>query len=67
MKKKNYYADITVIEKRRIRVDFDMSGEVTKVKLLQLLRHQKYNDITDEETFDYREVLDFEVNEEEKE
>lgn len=55
---KNYYLDVTVIEKRRIRVDFNSAKKPTKASVLEMLKKQKYHDITDEEHFEYLEVLE---------
>lgn len=46
----NYYGDVYVIAKMRLRVDANVRKlPVTKEAMLKLLREYKYNDITDDE------------------
>jgi len=56
---KDYYLDVTVLERKRVRVDFSSKEKPTKESILKMLKTHKYNDITDEEHFEYLEVLDF--------
>lgn len=53
---KEFYLDVTVIEKRRIRVAFEAKKKPTKDKMLEILKNEEYQDITDEETYDYLSV-----------
>lgn len=64
MTKKNHYLDVEVIERRRIRIDIDFAGKVTAAKLLNALEEQTYNDITDEETLEYQQVISWDSGEE---
>jgi hypothetical protein len=54
----NYYGDVVVTLKERLRLDVDIKGKLTKEKVLEKLRKGTFNDITDTETFDYIEVLE---------
>lgn len=67
MASKNYYMDVVVIEKKRIRVDIDIDGPLTKERLLKLLKNQKYNDIVDEESLEYQEVISWDIEDVEEE
>lgn len=63
-KKKEYYGDITVLVKKRIRIDLRTAKKPTKETLLHMLEAMPADfdedgiyDITDEETLKYVEVL----------
>lgn len=63
MSRKQFYGDIVVVERRRIRVDFFASKVPTNSEMLKALNSHAYNDITDEETLDYVSVESVEVDE----
>ena len=54
----NYYGDVVVTVKERLRLDIDIEGKLTKEKVLTKLRNGTFNDITDTETYNYVEVLE---------
>lgn len=60
-----FYGDVEVIEKRRIRVLFGAKKRPNKKQMLAILENQEYEDITDEETLSYQEVLNIDVEEQE--
>ena len=44
-----YYGDVTVIQKMRLRVCAEHTGEMTKKLMLSMLQNQTVEDILDEE------------------
>ncbi len=54
---KQYYGDVHVVEKRRLRIAFEMPGKPTKESVLKLLRKgEGIHDIVDEEGLSFVEV-----------
>jgi hypothetical protein len=58
---KEFYGDIIIIEKRRIRVSFQAKKKPTKEQMLKILENQEYDDITDEESLEYQQVLEVDL------
>lgn len=57
---KDFYADVTVVMKQRLRVDFRCENKPTKEEMLSILQNDEYNDVTDEETLEYQSVEEIE-------
>ncbi len=53
-----YYGNVVVVEKRWIRLDAKFGRKPTKEAVLAALQNGDYNDITDEGTMEYMEVLE---------
>jgi hypothetical protein len=60
---KNFYGDVTVIEKRRLRVQITAGKKPSKKKMLEMLKESDYDDITDEENLEYLEILELDLEE----
>lgn len=62
-KLKNYYGDVQVTVKRRLRVDFTHESVPGSDDMLKILRSEKYNDITDSENLEFLSVDNIDVEE----
>lgn len=62
---KQFYADVTVIKVERERVLFSAKKKPNKKQMLKILQESEYEDITDNETIEYKEVTEIEFNEDE--
>jgi hypothetical protein len=58
-----FYGDVEVIERRRVRVQFEAKKKPTKKQMLGILKDNAYENITDEECLEHKEVLKVDVEE----
>lgn len=58
-----YYGDVTVIQKSRLRVSAEHDGPMTKALMLSILRQGSFDDIPDEETLEILSVEGFDPSE----
>lgn len=66
----DFYISVTVIEKRKLKIDFTAEEKPKdNDALLELIQNEEYNDITDEETLEIQSVEEVEylTNEEAEE
>lgn len=64
---KSFYGTIRVVEERILKVSLEAKKLPTKEQALKILRNNEYDDIMDEETIAYKEVLAVDLEEQDDE